>query len=271
MSKNHGNVISRRNFLIGLGVLGSGAMTCVCGGTVGTGLFLLSQGASSETPTIAPISPIPTASQYIEMPPVISRNSWGALPPNHNAPNETDFYNQDNPNGWRVYDGELDESYQTVIIHHSAFYEDNDLDTLLEVQNVHRNDRGWADIAYHYLIGQNGLIYEGRDIQVRGTHVEGYNSGSLGICLLGNFVVQAPTTAQLLRTLELINWASERLRLTHIASHRNFNTLTECPGDNLVPYIDQFAESAGLITGTGGYIAPSAAIICPCCNSRQII
>jgi hypothetical protein len=157
------------------------------------------------------------------------------------------------------------------LIHHSAFYENNDLETLLEVQAAHRNQRGWADIGYHFLIGKNGLIYEGRDWHVRGTHVETYNSGSLGICLLGNFMSQDPTIAQLDSTLALINWEAERLTLSHIASHRDFNPLTECPGDNLYFYLEQFAEASGLAIGIDGYIPPQASLPCFCCACTQVV
>jgi len=256
--------ISRRNFLIGMGVLGTGSMLCVCSGTVGTGLLILSQQTPVPSDTPVPPSPIPTATPRFPMPPVISRADWGALPPNYNADNENGFYSDDNLEGWRTYDGELDDAYQTVIIHHSAFYEGNDLDTLLEIQDVHRNQRGWADVGYHFIVGQNGLIYEGRDIHARGTHVETYNTGSLGICLAGNFMIQNPTDVQLQSTLALINWAAERLKLTHIASHRHFNPLTQCPGDNLFPYVEEFSIASGLPVGTEGYIPPDGASLCPC-------
>lgn len=110
-----------------------------------------------------PASPIPTDSPRFPMPAIVSRSNWGALPPDHRAQNENGFYSEDNVEGWRIYDGEIDGAYQSVIIHHAAFYEENDINTLLEVQSTHRNQRGWADVAYHFLVGQNGLIYEGRD------------------------------------------------------------------------------------------------------------
>lgn len=257
--------ISRRNFLIGMGILGSGSAACVCAGTATAGLFWLSQQSPGESPTNVPASPIPTDSPRFPMPAIVSRSNWGALPPDHRAQNENGFYSEDNVEGWRIYDGEIDGAYQSVIIHHAAFYEENDINTLLEVQSTHRNQRGWADVAYHFLVGQNGLIYEGRDWHVRGTHVETFNTGSLGICLLGNFMTQSPTADQLNSTLLLVNWASERLDLSHIASHRHFNPQTECPGDNLFPYLEQFARASGLIIGTDGYIPPGDSASCFCC------
>ncbi len=260
--------LSRRKFLIGMGVLGSGIGACVCGGMTSAGLLWFSSQPRPDLPTLVPASPIPTQSPRFEQPPIISRNSWGALAPNHNASNENGFYSDDNVDGWRIYGDELNTAYQTVVIHHSAFYEDNDINTLLEVQTAHRNQRHWADVGYHFLIGKNGLIYEGRDWHVRGTHVETFNTGSLGICLLGNFMREAPNVNQLNSTLALINWGSERLQLTHIATHRDFNPRTQCPGDNLYPYLEQFASASGLSIGTDGYIAPQDTSACYCCGCQ---
>ena len=48
-------------------------------------------------------------------------------------------------------------------------------------------ERGWTDIGYHFVIDPAGTIYEGRDIRVRGAHVEGANTGKVGLLLLGDF------------------------------------------------------------------------------------
>src|SRR5690606_18422144 len=52
--------------------------------------------------------------------------------------------------------------------------------TFEKIRQGHLN-RGWKDIGYHFLILGNGDTYEGRDIEVIGSHVEGYNVGSIGI------------------------------------------------------------------------------------------
>ena len=81
---------------------------------------------------------------------------------------------------------------------------------------------------------------------------------------------EAPNVNQLNSTLALINWASERLQLTHIASHRDFNPRTQCPGDNLFSYIEQFASASGLSIGTAGYIAPDDSARCHCCACHEV-
>jgi hypothetical protein len=55
-----------------------------------------------------------------------------------------------------------------------------------EIQEEHQNDRKWADIAYHYAISCAGDVYEARDIRFKGAHLDGFNSGVIGIVLLEN-------------------------------------------------------------------------------------
>lgn len=54
-----------------------------------------------------------------------------------------------------------------------------------EIRAWHVDERGWSDIGYHYVIRRNGRIELGRDLGDVGAHVRGYNSVSVGICLVG--------------------------------------------------------------------------------------
>lgn len=40
-------------------------------------------------------------------------------------------------------------------------------------------------IGYHFVIKTDGTIQRGRDLDVVGAHVKGYNHNSVGICLIG--------------------------------------------------------------------------------------
>jgi hypothetical protein len=78
--------------------------------------------------------------------------------------------------------------------------------------DYHVNFNGWADIAYHYLIDKNGVIYQGRrnaddftqDIQ--GAHASASNPYSIGFNYLGNTDVTLPTTAQNNSFLNVAAW-----------------------------------------------------------------
>ena len=210
---------------------------------------------------------LPIASPTSVRPAVVSRSEWGALPVNNSARNEFGFYERvRNPEGWYIYEGDLRESYQSLIMHHSSFYEADGVATLLEVQRLHREDRMWADIGYHFLVDIDGAIYEGRDLAVRGVHTMGHNTGSAGLCLLGDFRFVAPSAAQWQATVALGRWLVKALALTHLAGHQQFNATTLCPGAALMERLPELAALLGVEYGTKGYVPTAhAGEACDCC------
>lgn len=101
---------------------------------------------------------------------------------------------------------------QGLIVHHTATA-NNDFDPEGRVRAIYRYhavDRGWGDIGYHYLIDEDGRVYEGRwsgetstrcdaggdgsdfahdtdNELVTAGHTGGANSGNVGVALLGEF------------------------------------------------------------------------------------
>ncbi|MGQ9851624.1 MAG: peptidoglycan recognition protein family protein [Aggregatilineaceae bacterium] len=245
--------LTRRD-LLGLAGMAAAGSGLACLGTV-LGYLALDRltNASRSTPLPSP-APRPLLLKQIDRPGILTRQDWGAREPDHEAPNETGFFSADNPDGWRVYDEDLRTVYRTVVIHHSVLYESDDLSTMRAIQDQHMDLRGWADIAYHFGVGQSGQVFEGRSLAVRGTHVEGFNTGSVGVVFLGNFQVNYPTSLQLEAGRRLIDWLALRLELTHLAGHSDFNGTTDCPGQHLRELLPMLAQSAGLALGTGGYL-----------------
>lgn len=238
----------------GLGAVG----TCMAS-AAGLYALLFSDAERSGTATGGELSPDALSADAfasIPSPRIYSRSEWGARPVNLEAENEYGYYSDDNPEGWLVYENPLHEAYQTVVVHHSALYEDDDLSTVWAVQNLHIDDRGWADIGYHFLVGREGTLFAGRDLTVRGTHTAQHNTGSVGVCLLGNLELNEPTAPQLAAAQAIINWLALRLQLTHLAGHTDFNAETVCPGARLRPLLQQMAIDAGLVYGTEGYVLP---------------
>jgi hypothetical protein len=258
--------MSRRDFL-GLAGLSAVAASLSCaGGLLG---YLALRYATRPDPAAAPTPPStpsltrPAWIKRIDRPPIIARADWNARAPNHEAENEPGFYSLSNIEGWRDYEGDLRAIYRTVVVHHSALYQGDDLTTMQEIQNQHMDKRKWADIGYHFGVGLSGEVYEGRALITRGTHVEHFNTGTVGVVFFGNFQVQEPTPEQLDAGRHLMDWLALRLELTHLAGHHEFNDFTECPGIRMIPYLVTFAASAGLVLGTGGYEPPPEQLITP--------
>jgi hypothetical protein len=64
------------------------------------------------------------------------------------------------------------------------------------IQTFHIESRGWADIAYNFLIGGDGAVYVGRGWDVQGAHTKGYNKG-IGIAFIGTFNTILPNNKSL--------------------------------------------------------------------------
>lgn len=84
------------------------------------------------------------------------------------------------------------ESIDTLVVHQSAGTKDA---TAATIQSMHKKERGWSDLGYHFIIGrdQSGKwkIFEGRSVRpkvAQGAHVgTGLNEKSLGIMIAGNY------------------------------------------------------------------------------------
>jgi len=153
-----------------------------------------------------------------------------------------------------------------LVIHHTVT--SNQWEPLKAVQAIwryHAQTQGWGDIRYHYLIGQDGSIFEGRwagnkpaNIFVEGGQTTISNTHKVGITMLGQFEPSAPTpppaeptTAALEALVDLLGSIAFTLNLdplgeAHhpienktypiISGHRE-HTRTTCPGGNLYKLI----------------------------------
>ena len=71
-----------------------------------------------------------------------------------------------------------------IVVHHSASPPHVDL-TAQQIDRMHRTERGWLAIGYHYVIRRNGTVENGRPLNMPGAHATGFNANSIGICLVG--------------------------------------------------------------------------------------
>ena len=87
-----------------------------------------------------------------------------------------------------------------------------------------------ADSGYHFMIDINGNIYEGRDLRVRGAHTGGFNTGAVGVVLIGDFSgTKKPSDKQVKALKALTASLSSSFGIRCLGQHRHFNA-TDCPG-----------------------------------------
>jgi len=70
---------------------------------------------------------------------------------------------------------------------------------------------GWNDIAYTYLVCEDGRVYEGRGWNVRGAHTFGYNEIAVGICIIGDYQSRMPLPAAIQATHWLLDCGVEKV------------------------------------------------------------
>jgi N-acetylmuramoyl-L-alanine amidase len=98
----------------------------------------------------------------------------------------------------------------------------------IEIYHVEGN--GWWDIGYNFLVDKYGQVFEGRyggvDRNVIGAHTMGFNNGSVGVAVIGDYSSAHISPAATRALEQLLAW---RLDLAHIDP---LSTLTYRSGGN---------------------------------------
>jgi hypothetical protein len=115
---------------------------------------------------------------------------------------------------------------------------------------------GWPDLAYHFIVGRDGKVYEGRPYQAVGDTATEYDpAGHFLIVVEGNFDESDPTAAQLEMLAQMVAWASLQfdVPVATTTGHRD-HAATSCPGDSLHAKIEDgsIAARAVAILEEGG-------------------
>jgi len=204
-------------------------------------------------------------------PTIIPRSSWGARAP------------KDTPS--------IASRLQLGIVHHTAgtnAYSAAEVPALLRgVQAYHMDANGWDDIGYNFAVDRFGRIWEARAGGVRsaviGGHARGFNTGSTGVTVLGNFETAGTNAAINQAVATILVWkfavhdVDPRTRvayragagspryapgsvvvLNRIVGHRDVG-LTACPGRYLYSYLGQIRNA---VTATYPQLsAPGIALV----------
>jgi len=177
---------------------------------------------------------------------------------------------------------------QKLICHHTAT-QNRDPDPAATIRSIyyyHAVTQAWGDIGYNFLVDEAGRIYEGRYSRpypagtyptgenatgqgVTGAHAYQFNSGTVGIALLGTLTNQDTTAAGRNGIEQMLAWKASMQGIdpkgsnrytnpvsgasttfANIAGHRDVNA-TECPGGAFyqnLPIVR--SDVAAMISGT---------------------
>ena len=142
--------------------------------------------------------------------------------------------------------------YRRITVHHSAEPNPVELDGTLktsceavrQIQNAHMNGAKtqYGDIGYHFVIDPYGRVFEARKLEWQGAHASGdHNQQNIGICMIGNFEKEKPTSAMLdtlEKTIESLQ-AAHKIPRSEIYLHSEFRD-TECPGEHMAAWVRRF-------------------------------
>lgn len=111
-----------------------------------------------------------------------------------------------------------------ITIHHSLT-KDSGTVSWNAIRKYHKEEKGWRDIGYHYgieLVNDHYEIFVGRFENQDGAHTKGWNSTTLGICMLGNFDIAVPCEKQMNVTIRLVRSLIYQydLRIYNVGGHR---------------------------------------------------
>jgi hypothetical protein len=149
---------------------------------------------------------------------IITRDIWGA------KPNKKSFSKLGEVKGLVVHWS----AYPTAVGNMA------EMDQVKKIQALHQNDRGWNDVAYNFLVGDTGQIYEGRGFGNRSAAQGGNNREEINynnkhyvaVCWLGG---RNATDKPSDKAIAAVRWLYEQVG-GELRPHSSFKQ-TQCPGD----------------------------------------
>ena len=165
-----------------------------------------------------------------------------------------------------------------AVVHHTAgsntYSRAESASIVRAIQLYHVKGNGWNDIGYNALVDRFGTVFEGRygglDRNVVGAHALGFNTGSVGVAVLGTYTDTGASQAaedavsgflawrldiahvDPRSTLTYISGGSNRFPrgipvfLRAVSGHRD-TAFTACPGDRLYARLGAIAEATSAI------------------------
>jgi N-acetylmuramoyl-L-alanine amidase len=113
------------------------------------------------------------------------------------------------------------DTLRFAVVHHTAgsnsYSRAQSASIVRGIERYHVLANGWDDIGYNFLVDKYGQVFEGRyggvDRNVVGAHAQGFNTGSVGVAVIGTYDSAAITPAARAALVRLLAW---RLDVAHL-------------------------------------------------------
>jgi hypothetical protein len=137
-----------------------------------------------------------TAEAATALPPVHSRLQWGA------------------DERYATWEPEYAPTIKAATVHHTASgngYTAEDVPKILRgIYYAHAVSNGWGDIGYNVLVDRFGRLWEGRKgglaSTVIGAHAGGWNTGTFGVSMIGNYDLVDTPQPMIDAVAAIISW-----------------------------------------------------------------
>jgi N-acetylmuramoyl-L-alanine amidase len=157
---------------------------------------LIDPGTSAADKALGPPKATGQAHAAMTMPAIYSRAQWGA---------------DESLMGW---DHEYAPTIKAATVHHTADgndYSSADVPAIMRsIYAYHAVSLGWGDIGYNVVVDKFGRAWEGRSgglaSTVVGAHAGGFNYGTFGVSMLGNYDLVDTTPAMVGTVAAVIAW-----------------------------------------------------------------
>lgn len=184
---------------------------------------------------------------------------------------------------------EYSPEVKLLVVHHTAIAVGGDAragaERMRALYQYHASNRGWGDVGYNFVVGENGEIYEGRaggDYVVAG-HAYCNNRKTVGVALMVDANKEEPTQAQMRSLQTLLDELArkygidlERSARYHgkqfaspVVGHRELVS-TDCPGFYVWGTMDQIRSNVerGALTAAIDFPSPPAPRSPPAAKER---
>lgn len=172
-------------------------------------------------------------------PDVVSRDDWGATP-------------ADYPEAMR-------HTPRVVLLHHAGVIFAPGADPAAKMRGLlrfSREEKGWPDVPYHFVVAPDGRVFEGRDLSIRpDTNTNFDTAGYVNVELLGHFDEQRVGAVQLASAARVVAWLADQMEMPteELQTHAGVAPgQTACPGADFLRYLEDGSFQAAVDAARAG-------------------